>query len=222
MYNQPHTKPNFNAPALFIPIGVKQRLDAYIQLCNQEISGLGTLRVVEGGFQVQEIALLEQVVTGASTDLDPAAVAGYMEAVMGRGDDPASIKLWWHSHAGMSTFWSGTDEATIRGFANGWMVSLVGNHHGEYMVRLDLYEPIRWVLNDLPLKVIQPRPTELEAAILAEIAAKVRRFVRPALPVLKVLKGPAPVNWGYVPWRDLSPPALIGECLIGEWWKEEE
>ena len=75
-----------------------------------------------GGFMVAEIdkdgdyiiskpEILEQTVTGGTTEMDKVAVADYyVKACMEHGKDVRFI--WWHSHADMGAFWSGTDTST--------------------------------------------------------------------------------------------------------------
>ena len=64
------------------------------------------------------------------------------------------------SHANMGVFWSGTDTATIRKIGGSdFFVSLVTNKAGDYRVRLDIYKPLKFILDSIPLR-IPPRVTQ--------------------------------------------------------------
>jgi len=166
-------------PTVFITPSAKQKLDLYIELAEGEISGLGTVTRLGNDFLITEVHLLEQECTGASTDLSAEDVSRFLLESVRTGLDPSQLKLWWHSHAGMGTFWSGTDDATAGRFSNGWMLSLVGNKRGEYLVRLDLFEPIRLTLDGLEFSVRFEPDAGLRSAIEAEVEAKVKRPAPP-------------------------------------------
>jgi proteasome lid subunit RPN8/RPN11 len=164
-----------SVPRVFITLQAKQRLDLYIQLCPDEISGLGRVERLGEDFLITEVFLFKQRVSGASTELSEKDIAEWLTDLVRQGKDPSKIKLWWHSHASMGTYWSSTDEKTISRFATDWMISLVGNKRGEYCVRLDIYKPIRLTLDGLPLEVYWPEDKELKAEVEKEIREKVKR-----------------------------------------------
>lgn len=166
-----------NPPRVLITPEAKQRLDMYISLCNEEISGLGRVSRFGNDFLIEEVLLFSQEVTAGSTDLEEEDVSNFLLESVQAGLDPANLKLWWHSHVNGGCFWSGTDEGTAGRFANGWMISVVGNKRGEYKVRIDLYEPVRITVDELDLQVYQAENFELRTRIQAEIAQKVRRKV---------------------------------------------
>jgi hypothetical protein len=168
------------APQVSIAIlpTAKHKLDAYIQGCRFEISGFGEAVVVPGGVLITDILLMEQEVSSASTAITPAALAAYIFDAIEQGKDPSKLKVWWHSHPWGGLFWSGTDTASIDAFNNGWMISIVGCHKGNYKSRLDLYTPFRMTVDDLPLTIHLEEPDEaFHAAIQAEIVEKVREKV---------------------------------------------
>jgi len=161
-------------PVVYITPEAKQRLDLYISCADGEISGLGTVTRLGNDFLVTAVHLFEQECTTASTELSSEDVAKFLLEAVRNGLAPETLKLWWHSHAGMGTFWSGTDDATASKFGNGWMLSAVGNKRGEYLVRLDLYEPIRLTLDGLRFEVRQPENPDIRAEVEAEIKEKVK------------------------------------------------
>jgi hypothetical protein len=176
-----------NTPRVLITLEAKKRLDLYIKLADGEISGLGRVRRLGPDFLIEEVFLFEQESGPGDTELDPDSVAGWLTELIRRGEDPSQIKLWWHSHATMSVFWSGTDEATASRFANSWMISVVGNKRGEYLCRLDLYEPVRLTIDGLRLEVHWSEDSALRTEVEAEIKEKVRKKV--------IIPSPTPRPW---------------------------
>lgn len=120
-------------PTITIPFDIMQQLNAYVQACSKEISGLGSIvySKAENSFRVCKIYLLEQEVGSAHTDLDDNSVAKllYEHAVSG---EQGELQFWWHSHVNMPTFWSGTDHATMDAIgANGLCIAVVLNKKEE-------------------------------------------------------------------------------------------
>tara|TARA_R100000234_G_scaffold120092_1_gene105353 strand:+ start:1096 stop:2172 length:1077 start_codon:yes stop_codon:yes gene_type:complete len=111
-------------------------------------------------------SILKQDCTAATTTLDKQAIADYMSKIykeMDREDELDIIKegklvyCWWHSHHTMKAFWSATDKATIKEFAEkGPMFAIVVNNNAEYEA---IYaEPIT---NKLGITTIQEYEVEL-------------------------------------------------------------
>ncbi len=131
---------NVSPAVVTIPADVKQLIELYITQCKYEISGLGTVECRDGELEVTGIYLLEQMVTSGDTLLPPEVVAQFLAEAPERGIDLSKIRLWWHSHATLSSYWSSTDEATIDSFDSAsWFVSIVGNHAGDYKARVDFF-----------------------------------------------------------------------------------
>ncbi len=162
-------------PELKIPERIWKRLRAFIAACPGEVGGLGTVEIVDGDLAVTDVFLLEQTVSAASTELDPAAVARFVTDWATAGKDVSLLRFWWHSHATFEVGWSATDLSTIALLAQGgFLVSYVGNHRGDELVRLTLHEPVRLSIDDLPLTVVPRLDVRLMAAVRAEVKAKVR------------------------------------------------
>lgn len=171
------------APALVLTVQVAQQLAAYVHSVEAEISGLGTItRYTPNEFQARDLYLLQQTCTAASTELDPDAVATLIYNYVQSGDDPGKIRLWWHSHYSMDVSWSPTDENTIRNFAGKgkWMISLVTNLAGDYLARLDMFDPTHVTL-PLPVKI--DIGSDIVAAKYAIIEAEQKVNVVQPLPV---------------------------------------
>lgn len=163
------------ALTIYITPWAKMKLDAYIDAVTTEISGLGKAVVRDKAIYIEDIYLLKQESGGSDTDLDQQAIAEFMMELMEKGEDIASLKVWWHSHANMNVFWSGTDSDTAKKFGNGWMVSVVGNRRGEYKCRLDVYDPI-YIFDENALFAIElPTLTkEMKSSIDEEVKDKVK------------------------------------------------
>ncbi len=127
---QMETKDTTNrALQLVIPNDKFQQIMWWINKAPGECSGLGKLEVDGSRFTLVKVCLCKQENTGSSTDLDASAVA---KAVFELKDEPGHLNFWWHSHANMDVFWSGTDHDTIQELGNhGWLVSTVFNKKRE-------------------------------------------------------------------------------------------
>ena len=164
--------------AVAIPADLKRRLDLYIKLCPDEISGLGTIEARSGTLVVTGLYLLEQTVSHSETELSAASIAAFLAEAPGKGIDSNQIRLWWHSHAKSSTFWSATDEKAIESFeAVPWWVSIVGNHNGDYKARVDVFPN-----EAVPLRLTHPAQlvTTYVKEELVEVSAEIQRLVTKA------------------------------------------
>jgi len=141
------------SPKVLITPEARVRLDTYIAVADGEVSGLGTVEVHDGNLVVTNVYLLEQESSVASTVMGCDAISKFLVDCVKKGIDTSTIRLWWHSHAKMSVYWSGTDEKTIQELSGGysWMVSIVGNKHGEYLSRIDVREPFNIIMDDVGL-----------------------------------------------------------------------
>lgn len=164
-----------DAPRVFITPEAKRRLDSYIGLCPDEISGLGEVVRRGADLLITSVVLFPQVVTAGSTDLNQDQIQNFLLELVRSGQDPSTFKLWWHSHVYGQCYWSGTDHATCSRFNNEWMLSVLGNKHGDYRCRLDLFNPFRITIDRLPMEILNLTPPDLQRAIEAEIREKVKK-----------------------------------------------
>lgn len=134
------------------------KFQAFINKVNTEISGMAkvTKNKSEGIFYVEDIILLPQIIaTGVYTKINNGK---FYDDIMAQGGEPSDYKCWWHSHVSMPVFWSGTDLAAINDLdielpEDNWFLSIVGNKHNEILCRLDIFDPIRLVLDKLPWEI---------------------------------------------------------------------
>lgn len=116
-----------------IPDRVYNKVIYWVKKSSVEISGFGTVVYFpkESTFVIQDAILLKQENGAAHTDIDPASLGKAMYELHQR-NAPGELKWWWHSHVNMQTFWSGTDENTIKDLGkNGWIIATVFNKREE-------------------------------------------------------------------------------------------
>ncbi len=98
-----------------------------------EVGGMGTITFNEEGnyFHVRDVYLLEQEVTGGTTDLDEKAL-GKLEYELHKQKIKGDLNFWWHSHANMQVVWSQQDKETIEQIGEqGYCVATVLNKRRE-------------------------------------------------------------------------------------------
>jgi len=167
-----------------------------------EVSGLGLVeRVGDFGLHVEEIFLLDQVSSAATTELDATDIANLQGDLIGqnRVDDADRILLWWHSHGNMESFWSGTDVSTIEQLqAEPYLLSVVVNKKREYMARVDMWEPLRVTIQASIHQEIgfdEGEQDALDALFLEKY--KFQAPVRVAYPTTSTFGSTGGVGYGY-------------------------
>jgi hypothetical protein len=157
------------------------KLWRWIYLAEGEVGGLGSIVEQPNGFRMIDCYLIDQRATDVDTELEPGAVGQFLLDYVDQGHDPAELRLWWHSHARESVFWSADDERTIDGFNGDALLSLVGNMRGKVLARLDRYTPRRETIGWLDVVPAPPPPTDPMPdadQARAELAAHVRTVRR--------------------------------------------
>ncbi len=139
-------------PTVFLVPEVEQRIRWWTDVARGEMSCLGIADLTPGGFLVSRVFLIHQHCGVAETEMDHAAVARLLAELDAAGEDVSRLRFWQHSHGSLKTFFSSTDEATIRSLANDdWTVSLVVNKAGDQQARVDIWHPVHVVLDELPI-----------------------------------------------------------------------
>tara|TARA_R110002020_G_scaffold349986_1_gene563422 strand:+ start:689 stop:1615 length:927 start_codon:yes stop_codon:yes gene_type:complete len=108
-----------------------------------EIGGMAVTRQdKDGDWQILDPVILKQEVSAALCVLDKTELAlYYSKAAMKYSKDNIRF-CWWHSHAKMDAFWSGTDTNTIDEFEDGDLsFALVVNVKEEYKCRVSVWKP---------------------------------------------------------------------------------
>lgn len=161
----------------------REKIRYWTEATTLEVSGLGLVDRVAGGFLITDVFLVEQTSTSSGTELDNEAVARLLMELDKQGIDTGKLKFWYHSHAQMDVFWSGTDEACIQelgGEQGEYFVSLVTNRKGDVLLRCDIYRPFRATFDQLPLTVGTETPGLRDACKL-EVEQKVERAMAPIM-----------------------------------------
>jgi hypothetical protein len=158
-----------------------QKLWTWTDVARGEVSALGLveeIRDTDSGaitaLLVTDMYLVKQQCSMDETTMDPQAVAELMVDLESKGIDTRKLRMWTHSHGGLSVFFSGTDDTTIEGLANGeWLLSLVVNKKHDAQMRLDQFSPAHLFLTDVAFEIAYPMVDGLAAECLAEYTAKV-------------------------------------------------
>jgi hypothetical protein len=166
---------------LYITAYAKKKMGYYVSQCPDEISGLGKVTAVKaaGGetqFIVHDLEIFDQVVSSAHSTIEQETLAKFLFDKMKAGEKKLSeYRFWWHSHAAMSVFFSGTDTGTIDASTEfPWLISLVTNHKHEMKARFDLFDPIRHKVEDLNIITLEGEDLELKDLCKKEITEKVK------------------------------------------------
>ena len=160
---------------LYIDPTVMKRIMYYTQAADGEVSGLGTLiKDDKGRHVVNKVFLLEQESSGADTELNPEAISKLMTEMIGKNEDPATLKFWWHSHANMGVFWSGTDDTCAETLSREFAFSLVVNKAREMRCRLDLYAPFRITFDGVKVTELIQEDQNLKEECEKEVKEKVK------------------------------------------------
>lgn len=162
---------------IIIPVAVFQKLRAYVDNSKYEISGLGKIKREGDIITVEDVRIFRQTVTSGETTLDHRSLSDFYDEIITEEGDLSQWKLWWHSHATFQTFFSPTDLDTIADFDNemhedNWMLSIVTNHKGDLLARLDVFYPFHIILNDLEWDIAY-EDRQITLAARDEIAEKV-------------------------------------------------
>lgn len=161
-----------------------QKLFYYIDACPTETSGLFSVtKKSDSLYVVDDLWLLKNYASGGYTDLDKKAMVQFMTQRVREKKDMSNIRGWWHSHASMGVFWSGTDDATANRFIEtmadkkGFWVSIVGNKKHELKGRVDTNDPEWTCLNEnLKPYCVFPEDAELKKACEIEVKEKVKAY----------------------------------------------
>tara|TARA_Y100000593_G_scaffold2310_4_gene4699 strand:+ start:327 stop:1454 length:1128 start_codon:yes stop_codon:yes gene_type:complete len=120
-----------------------------------EVSGYCPVFIDDDGkMTVGTPSILTQECSGSNTTLDKEAIVEYVDKTAKKYRELLPNKLmfcWWHSHHTMKAFWSGTDSATIKEYAEkGPSLAIVVNNDGEY--KADYSVPVK--INGNHIKIV--------------------------------------------------------------------
>ena len=171
--------------SIFITPLAFQKLKLYIEICPAEISGLGVVELSGDQFIVRDVFILPQRVTASDTELKPEHLCDFLSNYIAQGKDPASLRVWWHSHGDSDLHWSSTDNDTIEAFPGDYIISIVGNKKGEFLCRLDVSSPSRVEFDGftlVPLEEPKGGGTQDIEALRQTIQEEIGEMVKQVLP----------------------------------------
>lgn len=167
-------------PKVFFTIDCYKKIMAYINSTDLEISGLGSIRIDGQNIFVTDVFLLMQRNNSVETNFVPEDVDSFITDLIKKGASTGNIKVWWHSHNIMDTFWSHDDSSTIDHLKNSWMISIVGNKQNKFECRLDFYKPFRLSI-PLQWQIFIPDTDIVCEDIRQEVAQKVIQIPEPKI-----------------------------------------
>jgi proteasome lid subunit RPN8/RPN11 len=148
-------KRKHNKDTIYITDRTMNKMERIIKKIPTETSGLG--RVVKIGDEkllITDIYFFDQTNSSGSTVLSSKSVADFVTDWVIEGKNPEELKLWWHSHADINVYWSSTDESNIERLGNGWLISIVGNHKGHFLARIDFFDGSQKKTSKVNIKVV--------------------------------------------------------------------
>ena len=157
-----------------------RKMRQWVEMAKGEVSGLGlvseestpTGQLLQ--YIVTDIFLIKQQCSGTDTLLDSGAIGQFMIELVQQNIDVSKIKLWWHSHGDLKTFWSATDEQCVRDLTNSsFMISTVTNKEESLLTRIDLYRPFHVTVNNIETDIQYPDDPELDQFCAQEFQSKV-------------------------------------------------
>jgi proteasome lid subunit RPN8/RPN11 len=134
-----------------------------------EIGGMAVIiKDDDGDYIIQEPVILKQTTSAATCTMDKEALANYyVEMGMKYGSDVHF--LWWHSHAKMKAFWSGTDTNTMEEYNNGkWSAFLVVNVRQEHKFSIKYWDPVPTLVDD-QLTFLDEEDDAIDDTIMKEV-----------------------------------------------------
>ena len=169
-------------PTIYFTANAWEKINGYIKLADEEISGLGRATIVAGDVIVSDVYLWKQENTAASTEIvDHATVFELAEKLEKDGVPMEEMCVWWHSHATMDAFFSGTDKNTIEEWVNDrLLVAVVGNKAGKFAGTIAVKGGILpYTLENIPVMYYEPENTTLIEQLKKDIAENVVKKTYP-------------------------------------------
>jgi len=165
-------------PRVLISREAFARMRLYVELADQEVGWLGSVKKVGRDFLVEEVFLFRQEVSAATTEISPAGQAELVSELLATRPDGAEtvarIRFWGHSHVRMGTSPSGQDDSQMNQFASDcdWFVRGIFNKLGRAEFAIFLYQE-GIVIEDAEWGLYDPLDAGLRTEIEAEMSAKV-------------------------------------------------
>lgn len=183
---------------LIIPLATYRKIMAYTTIADTEISGFAEVEYVESrnAFVAGEVYLLKQEAGGSSVHMDEETVSKFnLERI--KAGATQLPRLWWHSHVNMETFFSVTDEDTLKDLQNDtFIIGLVTNKRKAMKAKTYLYNEVQSKVMGIQFNTteqieVDPLPVSIEFdyeripdALRKEVEEKVKTRVYTPTPQL--------------------------------------
>lgn len=165
---------------IFISLEAYNEMLQYTSLCKKEIGWMGTCIRAGNDFIIENTFLLNQIVSGASTEITEDGLSDLAQELLQDYEEGAelwnNIRFWGHSHVYMDTFSSVQDEAQMRHFEESghpFFVRGIFNKYGKACFTIFLYES-GFKVEDVPWSISAEVDPEMRKEILQEIKRKVK------------------------------------------------
>ena len=137
-----------------------------------EIGGMAvTIQDDDDDWIIKDPVIMKQEVSGGLCELDKTKLAEYYSKMAIKHSKKNMRFCWWHSHAKMAAFWSGTDTNTIDEYEDGDLsFALVVNVKEEYKCRVSVWKPFT-IHKDVDLNIVSNEnkhkiPTKIEREVV--------------------------------------------------------
>ena len=143
-----------------------------------EIGGMAvTIQDEDGDWQIKDPQVIKQEVSAALCELDKTELAKYYSRMAIKYKNKNMRFCWWHSHAKMGAFWSGTDTNTIDEYEDGDLsFALVVNVKEEYKCRVSVWKPFT-IHEDVEITIVsKEKKHKIPKTISTEVEAL---FIQP-------------------------------------------
>lgn len=157
------------------------KMSLFVDIADEEVGWLGTAkRLSPIRFRIEDVFLLEQRVTAATTVLSADGLSAFACELLAKPNGKElweNIRFWGHSHHTMGTSPSGQDDSQMLEFgrtSGDWFIRLIANKNGRMEFSVYFYD-LGIKLLDVPWILVDPAMDELRKAVMAEYEAKVRK-----------------------------------------------
>jgi hypothetical protein len=175
-------------PHVFFTLRVLQDMHTIVDHCSEEVSWIGTVTKVKNDLLVDEIFVLDQTVTGVTTEITEEGLSKLADRLLSQEDPTKNTEgldklnrlwFWGHSHVNMGTSPSGQDDSQVNLWKKNdqpYLIRAIINKHGRLQLSLFIWE-LGIEIHDQPWSVITPEDNERSTFWKSQLTTNVRRHV---------------------------------------------
>lgn len=134
-------KGEFVFPKVFYTPEVAAAIDYIVDNVDTEAGWFGYVEEQGTDYLITDIYVPKQIVSGASVDIAPDAVAALTMELLDTGKDPSKLRYHGHSHVNMAVSPSTTDQDMIDDFLEHADYFIRGIYNKKGDARVDVYHP---------------------------------------------------------------------------------